>query len=492
VVAAIKGRCLIGGEWREADGEQMRSTDPAETRTLWEGRAAGPATVSAAVEAASRVAPTWAALSREARVEHLERVIAVIDDRGDELAAAISAEVGKPGWEGKTEVASVRGKLAASIAAYGERATGATRQAGAASAVTFFRPLGVVAVLGPFNFPAHMPNGHIMPALLAGNTVVFKPSDLTPLAGEIYASLWSDAGLPPGVVNLVQGGGETGASLVGHHEVAGVFFNGSRATGVAISRAVADRPEKLLVLEMGGSNPLVVWDYDDLAAAVCIAVQSCYVTAGQRCTAARRLIVRDEDGELLDALGQTLRVVRVAAPDADPAPFIGPVVSKDAARRLLGEQSALIQRGGVPIVEMAPTGDGLPYLQPGLIDMTSAKDVPDEEIFGPLLQVQRIGSFEEALAVANSSRFALAAGIVCRERERFDEFAANTRTGIVNWNQQLTGASGLAPFGGLGESGNHRPSGFMAVDYCSDAVGSLQSPSASLPEQLPPGLTVRT
>ena len=446
---ATIGRCLIGGDWREADGPSLRSTDPAETRTLWEGRAAGPATVAAAVEAAAQAAPGWAALSLEARRDHLERVIAVIDDRGNELAAAISAEVGKPTWEGKTEVASVRGKLAASIAAYEERATGATRQVGAASAVTRFRPLGVAAVLGPFNFPAHMPNGHIIPALLAGNTVVFKPSNLCPLAGEVYASLWADAGLPGGVFNLVQGGGDTGAALVQHPDISGIFFNGSRATGVAISRSVADHPEKLLVLEMGGSNPLVVWDYDDLAAAVFIAVQSCYVTAGQRCTAARRLIVRDEDEALLEALRQTVSELRVSTPDADPAPFMGPVVSKDAARRLLGEQAGLIQRGGAPILEMAPTSDGLPYLQPGLIDMTLAHDAPDEEIFGPLLQVHRVGSFDEALSVASGSRFGLAAGIVCRERERFEEFAASTRAGIVNWNQQLTGASGLAPFGGL-------------------------------------------
>src|ERR1700722_1691326 len=279
-----RGSCLIGGKWIDGDGDAMTSTDPTESRVLWEGRQAGPTVVESAVAAARTAAAAWSAQSRDERRAIVENVISVLDDRGDELARAISDEVGKPLWEGKTEVASVRGKLAASIEAYNERAVGTTRKAGAAEAVTIFRPLGVVAVLGPFNFPAHMPNGHIMPALLAGNAVIFKPSDLTPLVGEVYASISQQAGLPPGVFNLVQGGRETGASLASHDGVDGVFFNGSRATGVAISRSLSDRPEKLLVLEMGGTNPLVIWDYDNVAAAAYLALQSCYVTAGQRCT----------------------------------------------------------------------------------------------------------------------------------------------------------------------------------------------------------------
>jgi succinylglutamic semialdehyde dehydrogenase len=489
-VSEITGKSLINGKWVESDGEEMVSTDPAETRVLWRGRAAGPNSVAAAVSAAAAAAGPWAALERSERQAGLERFVGVLDDRGADLASAISDEVGKPLWEGKTEVGSVRGKLAATIAAYDQRATGHTRQAAGADAVTFFRPLGVVAVLGPFNFPAHMPNGHIMPALLAGNAVVFKPSDLTPAVGEVYASLWQDAGLPPGVFNLVQGGADTGAALVGHEQVAGVFFNGSRRTGVAISRSVAQMPEKLLVLEMGGTNPLVIWDYEDVRAAAYVAIQSCYVTSGQRCTAARRLIIRADDESLLDAVVRAVQDIRVAAPDADPPPFMGPVVSKRNAETLLAQQQKLLDSGAVALVEMGPTSQGLPYLRPGLIDVTSAGEVDDEEIFGPLLQVHRAQTFDEAISVANNSRFALAAGIVCVDRGRFEEFCARTHTGIVNWNQQLTGASGLAPFGGLGASGNHRPSGYMAVDYCSDAIGSLQAPTLTLPETLSPGLSV--
>lgn len=484
-----RGGSLLNGAWVEGGGASFVSTDPLETKCVWEGRASDAAAVDAAVAAAREAAAAWSALGPTARRQHLEDFVALVGDREDELALAISEEIGKPRWDAATEVAAVKAKLAATIRAYEQRVLPKSKSAGAAESVTFFRPIGPVAVLGPFNFPIHMPNGHIMPALLAGDTVIFKPSNLAPWVGELYASIWNDA-LPRGVLNLVQGGAETGSLLTTHEDVAGVFFNGSRETGVGISRSVADHPEKLLVLEMGGNNSLVIWDYDDVRGAVHLAVQSSYITAGQRCTAARHLIVREDDEDLLVELAKVVRDIRVGLPFEEPEPFMGPVVSKASAERVLRQQDDLVASGGVPLVKMEPTDTGLPVLRPGLIDVTSIGMLKDEEIFGPLLQVHRVADFAEAVRLVNSTRYGLASGIVCRERAQFEAFCARTHTGIVNWNQQLTGASGMAPFGGLGESGNHRPSGFMAVDYCSDAVGSLQSSSVTLPETLSPGLTL--
>ena len=484
------GRQFVAGEWVSAEGDPLIATTPNGDQVLWSGPSAGQVTVNAAVTAARAASPAWSGLGHEGRRDYLEAFVSLLETQGEDLAQAISADVGKPLWEARTEVGSVKSKLAPTLAGYEERAATRVQPAGVAESVSYFRPLGVVAVLGPFNFPAHMPNGHIMPALLAGNTVVFKPSPLTPTSGEVYARLWESAGLPSGVFNLLQGGAETGQLLSSHEGVNGVFFNGSRRTGVAISEANAAHPEKLLVLEMGGNNALVVWDYDDVRAAIALTIQSCFITAGQRCTAARRLFIPEQDDGFLMRLAEAVSALAVEAPDSDPPPFLGPVINKESAHRLLEQQQALLDRGGVALVRMEPTERGVPFLRPGLIDVTDAPGLPDEEIFGPLLQVERVSSFEDAIAAVNRSRYGLSAGIVTRDKALFERFVQGTHAGVVNWNQQLTGASGLAPFGGVGCSGNHRPSGYMAVDYCSDAVARLEAASVPSPDPLPPGVTL--
>jgi succinylglutamic semialdehyde dehydrogenase len=484
------GRQFIGGEWVSGDGNPLIGTTPYGDQILWSGPSAGPATVNAAVTAAREASSAWSGLGYEGRRRYLEAFVALLEAQGEDLAHAISADVGKPLWEARTEVGSVKSKLAPTVAGYEERAPTRIQQVGTAESVSYFRPLGVVAVLGPFNFPAHMPNGHIMPALLAGNTIVFKPSPLTPHAGEVYARLWESAGLPPGAFNLLQGGAETGRLLSSHDRIDGVFFNGSRRTGVAISEANAAHPEKLLVLEMGGNNALVVWDYDDVRAAIALTIQSCFITAGQRCTAARRLFIPAQNDEFLERLTDAVLALSVGPPDSDPPPFLGPVINRDSAIKLLEQQGVLLDRGGIALVRMEPAEPGVPFLRPGLIDVTNVVDLPDDEIFGPLLQVERVATFEDAMAGVNRSEFGLSAGVVTRDRGLFERFVEGTHAGIVNWNQQLTGASGLAPFGGVGCSGNHRPSGYMAVDYCSDAVARLEATAVPNPDPLPPGVTL--
>ena len=226
-----------------------------------------------------------------------------------------------------------------------ETATGATR------GLLRHKPHGVLAVLGPFNFPAHLPNGHIVPALIAGNTVVFKPSELAPGPGAFIIRAMEEAGVPKGVVNLVQGARETGEALAGDERIDGLLFTGGAKTGLALHRAFADKLDKILALELGGNNPLIWWDTDDIDAAAFTVVQSAFLTSGQRCTCARRLIVPDDAraDSYLDALAKLTDRLIVGAPFDEPQPFIGPVISAKAAEGLERAFDARVDQGGEAI-----------------------------------------------------------------------------------------------------------------------------------------------
>jgi succinylglutamic semialdehyde dehydrogenase len=409
-----------------------------------------------------------------------------------ELGLIISEETGKPRWESATEVDAMIGKVALSVRALEERRRATETTSAGVTAATRYKPYGVVAVLGPFNFPGHLPNGHIVPALLAGNTVVFKPSEHTPRTGRRMADLWRAAGLPGGVLNVVEGGADVGEALVTFPDVDGVFFTGSFEVGRAINRAVADHPGKIVALEMGGNNPLVVHRVGDLRAAAYAIVQSAYISAGQRCSCARRLIVVEDErtpaliAAMLDLIGR----IRVGLHTDSPEPFMGPVITPRAAQKLLNAQDELIARGAEPLARMTSLR-GIPQLlSPGLLDVTRVHDTPldDQEHFGPLLQLVRVPHFEAALRRANRTRFGLAAGLLSDDRALWDEFYRKVRAGVVNWNRALTGASSALPFGGVGDSGNNRPSAFFAADYCSYPVASLEIERVAMPATLTPGI----
>jgi succinylglutamic semialdehyde dehydrogenase len=468
----------------------FRSIDPATGESVWSGAAATAAEVETAVQAAREEFGRWRRRPLEERIGIMRAFARELSERGTELGQAISREVGKPQWEVQTEVGSMIGKIELSLQAYTQRC-GEFR---GGPAITRFRPHGVVAVFGPFNFPGHLPNGHIVPALLAGNTVVFKPSEHAPLVAELTAAAWRAAGLPDHALCVVQGGRDTGHALATHPQVDGLFFTGSPRTGLWLAELFARTPEKILALEMGGNNPLVVWPPTTPRAAALLAVQSAYLTAGQRCTCARRLIVpANRDGEaFLDELAALIGAIRVGTYTDRPEPFMGPVISTAAAHAILSAQAALRAAGARSLVEARQLREGTGLLSPGLIDVTDVADRADEEIFGPLLQVIRVADFDAALEEANRTRYGLAAGLVSDDAGLYSRFRDEVRAGVINWNQQLTGASGAAPFGGVGRSGNHRPSGYFAADYCSYPVASIEVPKLAIPDALPPGLIVPT
>lgn len=462
------------------------SINPATGEPVWTGPAATSAGVSAAVARARAAFRGWSHTPLAEREAQLRAFAKVLESRRAPLADAISREIGKPTWEALTEVTTMIGKIELSIAAYARRCADFT----GGPAVTRFHPHGVVAVLGPFNFPGHLPNGHIVPALLAGNTVVFKPSECAPLVAELTAAAWHDAGLPAGVLEVVQGARETGAALVESPELDGLFFTGSARTGLWLAEKFARTPEKILALELGGNNPLVVWPPGNVRAAALLTVQSAFLTAGQRCTCARRLVVPTGPAgdEFMACLLALVRTLRTGAYTDRPEPFMGPVISAAAADRVLGAQRALLDRGATALIEARSLRPGTGLVSPGLVDVTAVTPREDEEIFGPLLQVIRVPDFAAAITEANATRYGLAAGLIAEDPTLYDRFRHEVRAGLINWNQQLTGASGAAPFGGVGRSGNHRPSAFFAADYCAYPVASIEVPELKLPASLPPGL----
>ncbi len=450
------------------------STEPATGAEIWTGKIGDAA---AEVAAAREAWPDWAAHSVAFRMEALRRFANVVRAREQDFADLIARETGKPFWEAKTEVAAVINKVEISINAYGERTPMRRLEAAIGNKVAVrHKPHGVLAVLGPYNFPAHLPNGHIVPALIAGNAVVFKPSEKTPATGAMLVDCLHEAGVPKGALRLLIGGPAEGKALAGEAGIDGLLFTGSVRAGQALHRQFADMPQKMLALELGGNNPIVVWDPSDVQAAATIIVQSAYLSAGQRCTAARRLIV--EDGQHEPLVGEIVKLIDriiVDHPHADPQPFMGPVIDSAAADFLQEQFVGLMMKGGMPIRRLDRPHEERPYLTPALIDMTDAKERPDEELFGPVLQLVRVKDFDAAIDEANRTRFGLAASLISKDPALYDKYWASARAGVINWNKPTNGAPSSAPFGGIGLSGNHRPSAFYAADYCAYPVTSSES-----------------
>jgi len=482
----------IAGTWQAGQGEALQSLNPVSQQVIWQGQGADAGQVEAAVQAARQAFAGWARQPLEARISVLEAFAASLKAHADELARCIGEETGKPLWEATTEVTSMVNKVAISVQSYRERTGEKSGPLADATAVLRHKPHGVVAVFGPYNFPGHLPNGHIVPALLAGNSVVFKPSELTPKVAELTLRCWIEAGLPAGVLNLVQGARETGVALAANPGIDGLFFTGSSRTGNLLHQQFSGRPDKILALEMGGNNPLVVDQVQDLDAAVYTIIQSAFISAGQRCTCARRLLVpQGEWGDtLLARLVAVSRNISVGAFDQQPAPFMGSVISLGAARALLDAQAQLLSSGAQSLLPMTQPQADAALLTPGIIDVTSVAERPDEEFFGPLLQVIRYSDFDAAIREANNTQYGLAAGLLSDSEARYQQFWLESRAGIVNWNKQLTGAASSAPFGGVGASGNHRASAYYAADYCAYPVASLEASSLVLPATLTPGVTL--
>lgn len=481
---------FINNQWLSGEGKAFTSLDPVKNTQVWQGQAATAAQVDTAVQVARKAQYDWAGLSFDERVAVVKKFAEQLSNNKEAMALTIASETGKALWEARTEVAAMIGKIDISVRAYQERTGTKENPMPQGRAFVRHKPHGVVAVFGPYNFPGHLPNGHIVPALLAGNSVIFKPSELTPKVAEETVKLWQQAGLPAGVMALLQGEVDTGKAIAGHNGIDGIFFTGSSRTGHYLHQQFAGRPDKILALEMGGNNPLIVQDVSNIDAAVHDIIQSAFISAGQRCTCARKLFLpaNAQGDAILARLLEVTRNIKVGVYDAAEQPFMGSMISVAAAKGMLAVQQQLVELGGKVLVEMQHLDVNTALVSPGIIECSNVTDYPDDEHFGPLLKVFRFTDFDQAIDAANNTQFGLSAGLLSDSAELYQHFFRRIRAGIVNWNRPITGASSAAPFGGVGSSGNHRASAFYAADYCAYPVASVELEQVVLPEQLSPGL----
>jgi succinylglutamic semialdehyde dehydrogenase len=477
---AMEGLNYLHGQWSAGQGAPSERCSPSDGKVTWRGRWASVDQVEQAVHSGCDAFESWSRQSLESRVELCLQFAKIVSAGKEELAGLISMETGKPLWESRTEVGTVVGKVNNSIDAIRQRRWTVSETSGEFRSVTRFQSYGTMLVLGPFNLPAHLPGAHIVPALLAGNTILFKPSELTPAVGQWLVQAWANAGLPVGVLNLVHGDSQVAIAAAANDAIAGILFTGSYRAGASLHRLLAGKPEKILALEMGGNNPLVVYNSHDYAAAAKTTILSAFITAGQRCTCARRLIVVGDQAydAMVDQLCRSIPKIKVGHPGQEQQPFMGTLIHEQAASRMLEAQVQLKEAGARVLVEMKRDANCAAMLTPGLLAVDSDQ-FEDTEHFGPMLLIQRAKDLDHAIQLANRTRFGLAAGFLGDNEADYQYFLSRIRAGVVNWNRQTTGASGRLPFGGIGASGNHRPSGFFAADYCSFPVASLESSDLS-------------
>ncbi|WP_432471585.1 succinylglutamate-semialdehyde dehydrogenase [Amphritea sp. HPY] len=483
---------FIDGQWLQGEEQLFESLNPVTRERIWHGHSASPAQVNQAISAARSATEHWLDMTFEQRAQIIRRFTSLLAEYAELIADTIGQETGKPLWESATEVSAMQAKTEISIKAFLERSAEHHQVTANVNSVLRHKPHGVVAVFGPYNFPAHLPNGHIIPALLAGNTLIFKPSELTPRCGELLVHLWQKAELPDGVLNLLQGGIDTGKALASHPGLDGLFFTGSAQTGQLLHQQFGGHPEKILALEMGGNNPLIITPVDNLKAALHDTLFSAFISAGQRCTCARRLFIPQGPwgDSFMQQLLQATSDILVDKYNATPQPFMGSLISDQAALQILESQRKLQSLGGKELLPATQPDPHNAILTPGIIDVSSIRKLPDKEYFGPLLQVIRYRDFDSAIEQANNTAYGLSAGLFSDDQNQYNHFYRRIRAGIVNWNRPLTGASSGLPFGGCGISGNHRPSAYYAADYCAYPVASMEAEQLSLPDRLSPGLNL--
>lgn len=469
----------IDGLWEQGQGTYLKNICPSSGDIVWEGNAGTKSQVDRAILSAKDAFSSWKSLPQSQRNDILMAYSEALKARKEDIAKAISRDMGKPIWESRIEANAMAGKVVISIQALEERAGSRTATVAFGSTHLVHRPHGIMAVLGPFNFPGHLPNGHFVPALLAGNVCIFKPSEEAPSVAKVMADAFQDAGLPKGCFQVLQGGRETGKALL-EADINGVLFTGSAETGLSFHRQFAGRPEVMLALEMGGNNPLIAWEPCDPKSAANQIFQSAFITSGQRCSCARRLILPNStfSDQVIEEVRQLISSVKIG-PWHDENVFMGPLVSENAAHKALVFQDTLIEKGAIPLSALKNDALGSAFVTPGMVDITNIKNVADEELFGPLLQIKRVDTFEEAIVAANNTKFGLAGGLLCDNKDYWEQAHQGMKAGILNWNRPTTGAASTLPFGGPGHSGNFRPGAYYAADYCAWPQASQRADSVT-------------
>ena len=471
-----------------SNSEQFESRSPADPNDLLGiFQNANEDQIDEAVFRARSAFPAWNAAGMESRAGIIQRFAKLAKARQGELAQLIAREVGKAIWDARAEAALIASKVELSL---NEGMHWVKTIEAGPGANASFHPRGVLAVLGPFNFPAHLPNGHIVPSLLLGNTILFKPSEQAPAVATWMLDRWLEAGLPEDVLQVVNGAGQCGAMLATHRDVDGVLFTGSYQVGRQLQASLLDQADKILALEMGGKNAIIVLDDADMNLALHESVLSIAVTTGQRCTCTSRIFVeRSCIDRFSIELKNRLSRLRIGSP-LNESTFMGPLASIKAWEHFQQGRIQASEAGGERLLggRILPA----PFVAPGIVrfnELNQNHPYQREELFGPEAAIYPVANLEEAISAVNDSDYGLAAAIFTQQESNYAACVGEIRTGILNWNRCTTGASGKLPFGGLGRSGNDRPAGITASLYASFPQAHLENAEGSM-SATPPGMNL--
>jgi succinylglutamic semialdehyde dehydrogenase len=438
----------------------------------------------------------WAKLSVEDRKKYILKLKDIFTAHESEMAIAIARDTGKALWDATTEAKALAAKI--DITLNESMKLVATEHIPNAlpnvEGVLRYKSRGVMAVVGPFNFPAHLPNGHIIPALITGNTIVYKPSEQTPYVAQLYSQCIEKAEFPSGVFNMVQGEAETGRKLVAHELVDGILFTGSYEVGLKIKQETLNQYWKILALEMGGKNATVVWEDADLDKAVYETIVGAYMSAGQRCSGTSKVILHDKIADqFTDRFYNTAKKLTINHWSKNP--FMGSLINAQAVEKYVRFQEMANREN----CESLMRGKSLDldykghYVTPSihLVKSFDPKSIYQKtEIFGPNVAIYRSSDFENALENVNSSGYGLCMALFTKNKELYNEALLKARVGLLNLNRTTNGASSRLPFGGMGKSGNDRPSAHFAVQYCTVPLASLEDSTQLDKTKLLPGVTL--
>jgi succinylglutamic semialdehyde dehydrogenase len=483
---------LINGQWQAGLGDLFVSKEPASQDIVWQGRSANKDQIHQAVLAASDAFDYWRKLDVCERLKYLHRFEHAVSVHKAELITALCEDTGRPYWEAKLELKAVADKTELAFEAYMQR-TGERVMATTGGHIQLrHKPHGPLAVITPFSFPASIATSYIIPALLAGNTIIFKGSERTPKIADLLAQLWHQTGLPKGVFNHITGDAKVGEALTQHPDIQGVLFTGRTSTGISINQTLAASPNKLVCLNMSANNPLIIGEVHNHTAALYQIIHSAFISTGQRCSNARRLFLPNSHSgdKLIEQLIEQCHLLFIGKYDETPEPFMGPAINLPSVKHILKQQQALLSEGAHVLLSAHQANENSAFISPGLLDVTALKSIFDEEIFGPILQIHRYSTFDEALKLANQSQYLLTAGLISDNRRQFDEFDCTIQAGVVNWNQPITGISGAAPYGGVGLSSNHRPGGWYSADYCAYPTTTMYQHGVRFPSSPIPGINL--
>lgn len=426
----------------------------------------------------------WRKLSFSERISFLKKYAEIVKKRSDDIALAIALETGKPLWESKTEAKSVETKVQVTITDSFKRIEKETIEnvLPHIDGHTIKKPLGPTLVIGPFNFPCHLANGQILASLLAGNSIIFKPSEKTMYSSQLLIECFHEAGFPKGVINFINGTAKTTQDILRHEAIKGIYFTGSYAVGKKILEAVGTDIKKLVALELGGKNATIIHKDADINHALPELLRACFLSSGQRCTSTSLIVIhRDLEQEFIQKFKTLTEKIIIDHPTKfKTEPFMGPLIDAHAVSLYnkfcdLGKANGAEEIIGLSEVKTSFEGH---YVNPTIHYLKEArKDNPftQEEIFGPNCCFIPYSFIEEAINIANISDYGLASSVFTQDKEIYNLCLRDIDAGIINLNRSTVGASARLPFGGVKNSGNHHPSAVTMIDSCVSVISSLET-----------------